>query len=161
MQISDVSDIALADVPDSLAINSLERIRQRLVDTSARNRLINCRLDSTQLFALWTNSPIRCTRALPTANPSHWIQYPHPHSRNCWTKAKSATTRSPENYSRSANHVLKFGRVGMASTAKDCVPTNSVCVMMACSTTSAWRLRLFQDFELKLTPVTDEILPET
>lgn len=42
---------------DSLAQNSLERIRQRLVDTSARNRLIDCSLERLQVVRLVDELP--------------------------------------------------------------------------------------------------------
>ncbi len=63
---------------DSLASNSLARIRQRLVDTGARNRLINCGLDRAQVVRLVDELPDQVYARLIDAKPFDMAPVPAP-----------------------------------------------------------------------------------
>jgi len=69
MDYRETTDINLNQGDDSQAQHSLERIRQRLVDTSARNRLINCRLDRTQVIRLVDELPDQVYERLSEGKP--------------------------------------------------------------------------------------------
>ncbi|MFT5044316.1 MAG: very-short-patch-repair endonuclease [Porticoccaceae bacterium] len=66
---------------DSLAKNSLERIRQRLVDTSARNRLINCSLERLQVVRLVNELPDQVYARLIDDKPFDMTPVPAPTHR--------------------------------------------------------------------------------
>lgn len=78
MEFIDTTDINLDLDDDSLAIDSLERIRQRLVDTSARNRLINCRLDRAQVVRLVDELPDQVYERLTEGKPFDMAAVPAP-----------------------------------------------------------------------------------
>lgn len=63
---------------DSLAKHSLERIRQRLVDTSARNRLINCSLERAQVVRLVDELPDKVFARLCDGKPFDMMPVPAP-----------------------------------------------------------------------------------
>lgn len=78
MNISETSNINKDAGTDSLALNSLERIRQRLVDTSARNRLINCRQDRAQVIRLVDELPDQVYQRLAEGKPFELEAVPSP-----------------------------------------------------------------------------------
>lgn len=75
---SETNHINLDLADDSLARSSLERIRQRLVDTSARNRLINCRLDRNQVIRLVDELPDQVYERLAEGKPFDMQPVPPP-----------------------------------------------------------------------------------
>lgn len=78
MESSDTTGSNSARNDESLAGNSLERIRQRLVDTSARNRLINCRQDRTQVIRLVDELPDQVYERLAEGKPFTMAPVPAP-----------------------------------------------------------------------------------
>jgi very-short-patch-repair endonuclease len=75
------SDSQMNQGEDSLAKNSLERIRQRLVDTSARNRLINCSLERLQVVRLVDELPDQVYARLIDDKPFDMMPVPAPTHR--------------------------------------------------------------------------------
>ena len=78
MDHSNTPDINLDPGNDSLALNSLGRIRQRLVDTSARNRLVHCRLDRKQVVRLVDELPDQVYERLSDGKPFDMSPVPAP-----------------------------------------------------------------------------------
>lgn len=78
MNHSNTLDINLDPGNDSQALSSLERIRQRLVDTSARNRLVHCRLDRKQVVRLVDELPDQVYERLSDGKPFDMSPVPAP-----------------------------------------------------------------------------------
>ena len=78
MDHSNTPDINLDPGNVSQSLGSLERIRQRLVDTSARNRLVHCRLDRKQVVRLVDELPDQVYERLSDDKPFDLSPVPAP-----------------------------------------------------------------------------------